>query len=88
MSLIINRGLLQTSESKEAEIGTRILAVNYSDVNSLAAALETNKVELVISAIDMVHGAESEHALIQAAAKSATTKRYIPSTWGIEYSDE
>lgn len=42
----------------------------------------------MISTIEVIHGAESEHALIQAAEKSTTTKRYIPSTWGIEYSDQ
>ncbi|KAG7291222.1 hypothetical protein NEMBOFW57_001234 [Staphylotrichum longicolle] len=78
----------EPSESKEKEIGARIVAVNYGDIDGVAAALESNKVEIVISTIDMVHGSEAELALVQAAAKSSTTKRYIPSTWGIEYSDE
>lgn len=83
-----NCDLLQASESKEKELGARIVAVNYGDIDGVSAALESNKVDIVISTIDMVHGSESEHALVQSAAKSSTTKRYIPSTWGIEYSDE
>ena len=79
---------MQTSEAKANEIGTRILAVNYGDVDALATVLETNKVEVVISTIDSGQGAESEHALIQAAAKSPVTKRYIPSTWGIKYTEQ
>jgi uncharacterized protein YbjT (DUF2867 family) len=77
----------QASASKEKEIGTRILAVNYGDIDALTTILETNKVEVVISTIDVTQGAESEHALIQAAAKSSVTKRYIPSSWGIKYSE-
>lgn len=79
--------LLQTSDAREKEIGTRILAVNYGDIDALAAALETNRVEVVISTIEAGHGAESEHALIRAAAKSSVTKRYIPSIWGIQYTE-
>ncbi|KAL2127849.1 hypothetical protein VTI74DRAFT_10088 [Chaetomium olivicolor] len=78
----------ETSELKETEIGTRILAVNYSDINALATALETSKVEVIISTIDVGQGAEAEHALIQAAAKSSVTKRYIPSIWGIKYTEQ
>jgi hypothetical protein len=83
-----NCDLLQTSETKEKELGARVLAVNYGDINGLITVLETNKVGTVISTIDMVQGVESEHALIQAAAKSSVTKRYIPSIWGIKYTEE
>ncbi|KAJ4306156.1 hypothetical protein N0V88_000952 [Collariella sp. IMI 366227] len=78
----------ETSEAKEKEIGTRIHAVNYGDIDSLTAVLETNKVEVVISTIDAGNGAESEHNLIQAANKSSVTKRYIPSNWGIRYTEK
>ena len=83
-----NRDVLQTSESKEKELGTRVLAVDYSDIDALAAVLETNKVEVVISTIDIVQGAASEHALIQAAARSSVTQRYIPSIWGIKCTEQ
>jgi NAD(P)-dependent dehydrogenase (short-subunit alcohol dehydrogenase family) len=85
---ISDHNLLQTSESKEKEIGTRILAVNYDDIDTLVAVLETNKIEVVISTLNLMQGAGAEHALIQAAAKSSVTKRYIPSIWGINYTEE
>ena len=80
--------LLQTSESKEKEIGNCILALNYGDIDTLVAVLETNKIEVVISTLNLMQGAGAEHALIQAAAKSSVTKRYIPSIWGINYTEE
>ena len=62
--------------------------MDYSDIDALATILETNKVEVVISTIDIGQGAASEHALIQAAAKSSVTKRYIPSIWGTKYTEQ
>lgn len=62
--------------------------MNYGDIDSLTTVLETNRIEVVISTIDVIQGAESEHALIQAAAKSSVTKRYIPSIWAIRYTEE
>jgi hypothetical protein len=50
--------------------------------------LETNKIEDVISTLGTTRDAAPEHSLIQAAAKSSVTKRYIPSIWGIKYTEQ
>jgi NAD(P)-dependent dehydrogenase (short-subunit alcohol dehydrogenase family) len=84
LTLVLSNLLLQTSETKEKEIGAPILAVNYNDINALTSVLETNKVEVVISAIEISSGAEPEFDLIQAADKSSMTRRYIPSVWGMK----
>lgn len=81
--MVPSNALLQTSESKEKEIGAPILAVKYDDIDALAAVLETNKVEVVISTLDTMSGGGPEFALIKAADKSSVTKRYIPSVWGM-----
>ncbi len=59
--------------------------MNYGDINALAAVLETNKIEVVISTIDIVHGAESENALIRVVARLSVTKRYISGVLGIRH---
>jgi len=78
----------QTSESKEKEIGAPILAVDYTNAESLTTLFETNKIEVLISTLETHGGPSPEHALVQAAAKSSITKRYIPSIWAIKYTDE
>jgi predicted dinucleotide-binding enzyme len=80
--------LPQTSESKEKELGTRILAVDYNDIDGLATSLNANKVEIVISTLNLMQGTAAEHALIKAAAKSPATKRYVANNWGIRYTEE
>ncbi|KAH7191678.1 hypothetical protein BKA60DRAFT_661603 [Fusarium oxysporum] len=72
----------------EKELGARILPINYSDPDSIATLLEENHVDTVISALGGRTPPEQELGLIQAAAKSKATKRYIPSVWGIKYRPE
>lgn len=72
----------------EKTLGARILVADYSNVDSLAALLEDNQVQTVISALGGRTPPENEHALIQASDKSNTTKRYIPSVWGVKYPRE
>ncbi|GJC77249.1 bifunctional pinoresinol-lariciresinol reductase [Colletotrichum liriopes] len=65
------------------------VAVDYSDVNSLVAVLEGHNVDTVISAVNNITGEnQSELNLINAAEKSKTTKRFIPSYFGIPYLPE
>ncbi|QKD56884.2 uncharacterized protein FOBCDRAFT_241585 [Fusarium oxysporum Fo47] len=71
-----------------AREGAQVIAVDYADAGKLAAALEANSVETVISTINSLGDISAELSLIQAAEKSASTKRYIPSIWGIKYTDE
>ena len=68
--------------------GTRTIAVDYTNVGELADTLDKNKIEIVISTINSMQDVSAELNLIQAAEKSAATKRYIPSVWGIKYTPE
>ncbi|KAG7148145.1 Oxidoreductase BOA1 like protein [Verticillium longisporum] len=56
----------------EKTLGARIMVTDYSNADELAKQLQDN----------------NEHALIQAAHKSSTTTRYIPSVWGLKYTSE
>lgn len=76
----------KVDEAKQKEIGARIVATDYSNVDELSSLLSTNNVDTVIASISGMAGTESETNLIKAADKSAVTKRYIPSLWGIKYS--
>lgn len=68
--------------------GAQVIAVDYTDVDKLAATLETNSIETVISTINSMDDVSAELSLIKAAEKSASTKRYIPSIWGVKYTEE
>ncbi|KAF5844423.1 hypothetical protein GGP41_001390 [Bipolaris sorokiniana] len=48
----------------------------------------SRKVDTVISTLNMTISNEPELALLTAANQSKTTKRYIPSLWGVEYTPE
>lgn len=61
------------------------MAVDYTDTGRLTEQLETNKIEIVISIINSLGEVSAELSLIQAAEKSASTKRYIPSIWETKY---
>ncbi|KAF4991126.1 hypothetical protein FDECE_14142 [Fusarium decemcellulare] len=83
--------------SQETELGVRILPADYGSVEALASTLEANRVHTVISTINPILEPSSgtkdgrlapELALIKAAEKATTTKRYIPSVWGTRYADE
>jgi hypothetical protein len=78
----------QTSEAKEKEIGARILAAPYGDVDALTSLLEANKIEVIVSAIDLSKGPDPELNLIKAADKSTVTRRYVVSNWAIKYNEE
>ncbi|KAK3326680.1 hypothetical protein B0H66DRAFT_551497 [Apodospora peruviana] len=73
----------QASEDKEKEIGAKIIAINYDDVPSITATLEKNKIDTVISTLTSAVPVSPDLALIAAADKSSTTKRFIPSIWGV-----
>ncbi|KAI1029507.1 hypothetical protein LB504_010666 [Fusarium proliferatum] len=74
-------------EDKDAP-GAKVIAVDYTNADELAAKLEVNNIETVISTINAMDDVSAELSLIKAAEKSASTKRYIPSIWGIKYSEE
>ncbi|KAH7176171.1 hypothetical protein EDB81DRAFT_632928 [Dactylonectria macrodidyma] len=69
-------------------LGARILPVDYSDLDTLVAVLEDNRVDTLISALSARAPPDQEHSLIQAAERSTITKRYIPSVWGVKFLPE
>ncbi|KAF5231480.1 hypothetical protein FANTH_13392 [Fusarium anthophilum] len=84
----IGDGNFEVNPSLEKELGSRILAIDYSNPDSIATLLEEHHVDVVIAALSGYTPPEQELGLIQAAAKSKATKRYIPSVWGIKYRPE
>ncbi|KAI1046251.1 hypothetical protein LB505_013038 [Fusarium chuoi] len=79
-------GLL-AREAKDAP-GAKVIAVDYANADEVAATLEANNIETVISTINAMDDVSAELSLIKAAEKSASTKRYIPSIWGMKYTEE
>jgi hypothetical protein len=65
-----------------------VLAIDYASVDSIVEVLEEHKIDTLISTLSSMSGQDPEMALIQAADKSKSTKRYIPSTWGMRYTAE
>ncbi|KAJ9488111.1 hypothetical protein VN97_g5194 [Penicillium thymicola] len=57
--------------------------INYEDIPSMARVLERHNIHTVISAIGLVSDetSQSQLNLIEAAEKSASTKRFIPSEY-------
>jgi hypothetical protein len=56
-------------------------------VPSIAELLEKNNVDTIISTVTSIQTVAPELALVAAADKSSTTKRFIPSIWGIPYNE-
>ncbi|KAM7196160.1 NAD(P)-binding protein [Rhypophila sp. PSN 637] len=78
----------QADDEKANEIGARIVAVDYNSPDAIATVLEENHVEIAISALGGLESRDQELNLIGGADKSSVTKRYIPSVWGIRYTEE
>lgn len=69
---------------------SRTRAVDYSSVGSLQSLLEDEGIHTVISALSMytAAGAESQLNLIEAANRSRSTQRFVPSEFGIVVTPE
>ncbi|KAK1844227.1 nmra-like family protein [Colletotrichum chrysophilum] len=78
----------KTNPEKEAKIGARIVAVDYSDSDQISTVLEANSINTVISTLNSSFGIESKLNLIRAANQSTATKRYVANVWGITYTPE
>ncbi|KAK2592578.1 hypothetical protein QQS21_009723 [Conoideocrella luteorostrata] len=63
------------------------LAVDYENVEQISGVLQENKVEVVITALLLADDevAESQIALIRAAARSGTVKKFIPTEYHLDY---
>ncbi|KAJ9106062.1 hypothetical protein QFC20_004124 [Naganishia adeliensis] len=75
-------------EEKQKEVGATFVVADYTTVDSLFRVLEDNKIDTVISILHGMGTVDSELNLIQAADKSAVTKRYIPNIWGARVTEE
>ncbi|KAI8712566.1 NmrA domain-containing protein [Fusarium sp. LHS14.1] len=78
----------EANAEKEKQIGAKILPVNYSDVDGLTKVLEDNNIETVISTLNTMGATEPELNLIAAADRAKSTKRFVPSIWGVKYTQE
>ncbi|EOO01025.1 putative -like family protein [Phaeoacremonium minimum UCRPA7] len=69
------------------DVGVPALQVDYTNVDSIREVLEKNAIDTVISCVNYEGDALSvaQLNLIKAATDSSTTKRFIPSTFGIAY---
>lgn len=67
-----------------------VLPVDYSNIDHLVSVLEANQIDTVISAF-AVEGdslAMAQLNLIEAATRSKSTRRFIPSAFAIPYPEE
>lgn len=66
------------------------MQIDYSDISATAAQLEKYDVHTVICAIGLIsqEASEAQVNLIQAADRSTTTKRFIPSEYSFVQSEE
>ncbi|KAF4449680.1 Isoflavone reductase like protein [Fusarium austroafricanum] len=69
--------------------GPKTRAANYSDVTSLTSLLESEEVDVVISTlpIDSDESGQAQLNLIEAANRSTCTKRFLPSEFGMVYTE-
>ncbi|EGY18658.1 uncharacterized protein VDAG_09184 [Verticillium dahliae VdLs.17] len=75
----------ESSELKEKEIGSKIVAVDYGNVANITEALNIHKVDVLISTVFSVQTNDAELALIEAADRASGKIRFITSSWGIPY---
>src|SRR5687768_17519700 len=78
----------QAKPELEKTLGARIVVIDYSDVKGLVSKLQDNNVHTLISCLGGISPTENEFALIAAAEEATSTKRYIPSVWGVKYPPE
>jgi nucleoside-diphosphate-sugar epimerase len=67
-----------------------VLAADYSNKESVTKLLEEHNVEIVISALGLFsdESAQAQMNLIHAAIETTTVKKFIPSEYGIKYTEE
>ncbi|KAL6408098.1 nmrA-like family protein [Ilyonectria robusta] len=77
---VLSRAIHLTASPGDPEF----IQVDYSNVTSVAKALEDHNIDTVISTINLRSGpaGQSQLNLISAAEKSTKTKRFVPSEFG------
>lgn len=82
--------MIQADDDLAKELGIPLLLADCSNVESLTNLLESNKIDTVISALAVLDNATTtvQLNLIEAAENSSSTKRFIPSQFGLRYTEE
>ncbi|KAF9872917.1 hypothetical protein CkaCkLH20_09427 [Colletotrichum karsti] len=77
--------IVLSRENNASPIGPPSVKVDYEDVESLTEVLKSNKIDTVIStiSIDSEASFQAQLNLIDAAVASKTTRRFIPSEFGV-----
>ncbi|KAJ5696520.1 hypothetical protein N7536_006932 [Penicillium majusculum] len=77
--VVLSRSVKQDLSSQKIQN----VQINYEDIPSMACVLERHNIHTIISAIGLVSDetSQSQLNLIEAAEKSASTKRFIPSEY-------
>jgi hypothetical protein len=88
--LPLNQYLTYQQASTIPSLGISILAVNYDDTASTRKLLQEHDIQIVISTLGLFSEgvAQAQINLIQAAIASTTVKKFIPSEYGIKYTEE
>ncbi|KAH9203413.1 hypothetical protein DL95DRAFT_399366, partial [Leptodontidium sp. 2 PMI_412] len=73
-----------------AELGVKIIGINYTDLASVKKILEDNEIHTVISALSVQSQdhSDAQIGLIRAAAAASSVKRFAPSEFGIPYQEK
>ncbi|OGM48854.1 hypothetical protein ABOM_003004 [Aspergillus bombycis] len=84
--LVLARG---ANDQLSSTLDVPILPVDYSSIESLSKVLDENNIDTVISTVPITDASASESQLnlIEAAMKASSTKRFIPSEFGIQYTE-
>ncbi|KAK4503495.1 hypothetical protein PRZ48_004410 [Zasmidium cellare] len=82
--------ILTRKKSGPSNPDQQTIAVDYQDVETVKTVLEENNIHTVICTFTMEGNAlEKSHlSLVEAASRSSTTKRFIPTSWAIMYPKE
>jgi len=80
--------VLSRKLSAGSEQGAPVIQVDYTDTASLEDALKSHQIGTVVSTLAVLTSNEAEMNLVSAAEASSCTRRFIPSSWGIAYSEE
>ncbi|KAG1716762.1 hypothetical protein ID866_360 [Astraeus odoratus] len=72
--------LSRSSSNKTFPVGTKVVSVDYSDLDTLTAVLRENAIDVVISTL-AVNGLDAQYPLAD-AAKAAGVKLFVPSEFG------
>jgi len=80
--------VLSRKASEANEQGVPVVEVDYTDKSSLQATLKSHQVGTVVSTLQILTSNEAELNLVSAAEANSSTTRFIPSSWGIPYSEE